>query len=1660
MPKEGKDASLPWCQSLSLLFGLLLLYSCFAISAGQQQQTSAAVSPLTPHGIPAPQSLTLKLPERFYTELNTEEVRIDYKPNVGQPRANFTIGVNEAITGYTIQNVLPGSEYTFSFFDGTILIYNETQDSEPEVPFNLSVVQTESDKAATIYYDPPANGGHTGFRLTTAPECSTDEGGVRTQHLPAVTAASPESPGKSERMTTVRDLTPGCTYEAQLYSVFKEKESSQFLSFNFTTKPNAPGRFIVWFRNETTLLVLWQPPYPSGVFDKYKVSIYPQDSPQSVLFVEKDNDPPGPAQAAFYGLVPGRAYNISVQTLSRDVVSQPTDAQYRTVPLPPTNVTFDLNKVTTRSFDVSWSPPKSFSEFDRYQVALSARHSLRQVVGKDEERRARFDEDIKAGESYEVLVKTVSGNVVSWSVTGNITTRPLPVAAINATAKESGEIYLEWSPARNSTQDSFKVRYNELENYQSDNVQTVTNTSFLLHDLFRGRNYSLSVTAVSKGMESEPFTVYQATRPSPPVIESLEPLSGPGGFLNISWKSDVTSRQDSFVVVYTRNDTQEQRQETTKQNWLVLKNLYPGAGYNIKVSAISHGLWSEPHSYFHTVVPRPPNNLLVTKASNTSMILTWISPVNSIVDHYNVLIRASSSDTWKDLGFVNTTTFEMNDLIAGEKYSVKVNAVSNKAESQNSPVIEQTMYPNAITDVKHSVDSKNVTFSWQRPSGRIDYYIVVFNPVRDPLAHNSHQFPANQTLAGEPVSVTIENLKPGELYSFRLYSVSHSLRSEGVGVETRTMPVIDSVINIVIDEHATKTLGIKYTPTPIRSVVFDRYRFQLLSSTGDFPVPPAQEKLSNDTNRLVVFDNLIPGHLYNISIWTVSGGVSSIPIYRHTRLYPDPVRSIRALTVTDTEISLTWEHSGDAIPGSGDRDGYEVQYLDHQGYLVHNFTLIESMTYVNLKPHHNYTFVVVVVSGYETSTVRRSLPMSQTFQTLESVPGKVHYFRPIDLRPSQITLEWSLPSSEQNGVLTGYKISYYLKGSANSEHKYNIFAPNITNGTIGNLVPGKTYVFEIQAHTKIGPGGKAHSEEIMPIWAPPKPSDSVYPTLVSHTSTSIRVLFRKNYFQNTNGPILTYTLIVAEDDSLTPSQNPMPSWNDVQGFTYWPPYQVMEPYYPFNGTITTEDFIIGTEDCTDKTRQRTSVYCNGPLKPGSQYRIKLRAFTGPDKYTDTTWSYAIQTDPDNSSLIAGIFIPLTVLVCITLILLVLRKRKMGPFNPKPPLKDDPATHSVFYRHDHGMSLPENPVEITRPVKLSLFAEHYRLLSADSDFRFSEEFEMLKHVGRDRPCSAADLPVNRPKNRFTNILPYDHSRVKLLPTDDEEGSDYINANYIPGYNSPREFIVTQGPLHSTRDDFWRMVWEQNCRAIVMLTRCVEKGREKCDHYWPFDMQPVYYGDIQVTILTESQYPDWTISEFKVSRGDQSRIVRHFHFTTWPDFGVPDPPQTLVRFVRTFRERVIPDNKPIVVHCSAGVGRSGTFIALDRILQSTRKLDFVDIFGIVYEMRKDRVWMVQNEQQYICIYQCLMCVLEGTEELRLLHEREIHDNSAFEVAKLKDDSDSDETKSTVLIVDPGWVEWMQTLIVVESLPQRLEAILYPPWKPQIRPEFPSIRPERTF
>lgn len=653
------------------------------------------------------------------------------------------------------------------------LIFTVYADLDPPTDLQIEVV---SGKIVHLEWRPPARGEVSGYKVTIIPLSEQDE--TRVRHMDhSVDDSFP---------VTLRDLTPGASYEVQLQSTLRDATSNLFLSANFTTKPNTPGRFIVWFRNETTLLVLWQPPYPSGIFDQYRVSIDPEDAVQSILYVEKESEPPGPAQAAFYGLIPGRAYNISVQTVSQTQISTPTEAQYRTVPLPPMNVTVDINTVTPYSFDVRWLPPKSLAEYDRYQVSLGVKSSLPKVVPKDAPRLIKFNEELEPGKTYEVVVKSVSGNVASWPATGNITTRPLPITNLRARARKNGAIELQWAANNGSTQDSFMVRYVELEAFNSDGtVQVVQDTKVILDDLLAGRNYSISVFAVSNGIHSDESVVYQPTKPAPPVIGILEPVSG--SKLNVSWKSDVTSRQDSYQIIWTRNDTKEKEETKTKNNFILLEDLFPGAGYEIKVYAVSYGLISDPHSYFQTIFPRSPENLQAVGATNSTILLTWSAPTGSLVDNYVVKYRPVWSPFWREVTVSNITSSEIRDLVAGERYVIRVTTISNKVESPDVREIEQTMYPNVVGPVKAIPSSKNVTLEWSVPLGKVDYYMILYNSAEEPKNTLDKQVLAtNGSRVGERITEVIDGLTPGEIYSFNVYTVSNSLRSEGFTFTIRT----------------------------------------------------------------------------------------------------------------------------------------------------------------------------------------------------------------------------------------------------------------------------------------------------------------------------------------------------------------------------------------------------------------------------------------------------------------------------------------------------------------------------------------------------------------------------------------------------------------------------------------------------------------------------------------------------------------------------------------------------------------------------------------------------------------------------------------------------------------------------------------------------------
>ncbi|XP_025111320.1 receptor-type tyrosine-protein phosphatase epsilon-like [Pomacea canaliculata] len=230
-------------------------------------------------------------------------------------------------------------------------------------------------------------------------------------------------------------------------------------------------------------------------------------------------------------------------------------------------------------------------------------------------------------------------------------------------------------------------------------------------------------------------------------------------------------------------------------------------------------------------------------------------------------------------------------------------------------------------------------------------------------------------------------------------------------------------------------------------------------------------------------------------------------------------------------------------------------------------------------------------------------------------------------------------------------------------------------------------------------------------------------------------------------------------------------------------------------------------------------------------------------------------------------------------------------------------------------------------------------------------------------------ANRGKNRYKNICAYDHSRVKLSIIDGDPNSDYINACYISGFNGEPKFIASQGPSRLILQDFLRMLWEKRVHTVVMLTNLIEGGTQKCEQYWS-DSGERKYGAVTVTLVSVRRTADYTVRALQLKQDGESHSLTQFHFTAWPDKGAPVSPWPLVDFHMTVKEAAdLHKGSPIVVHCSAGIGRTGTYIALDNLLAEAAETGHVDFNTCVWKLRQARVNMVQTVEQYIFLHEAV-------------------------------------------------------------------------------------------
>ncbi|XP_054888581.1 receptor-type tyrosine-protein phosphatase S-like isoform X4 [Poeciliopsis prolifica] len=398
---------------------------------------------------------------------------------------------------------------------------------------------------------------------------------------------------------------------------------------------------------------------------------------------------------------------------------------------------------------------------------------------------------------------------------------------------------------------------------------------------------------------------------------------------------------------------------------------------------------------------------------------------------------------------------------------------------------------------------------------------------------------------------------------------------------------------------------------------------------------------------------------------------------------------------------------------------------------------------------------------------------------------------------------------------------------------------------------------------------------------------------------------------------------------------------------------------------------------------------NRALEPGQEYVFfilaELNSTTGrmyvASPYTDKV--IAPDSDPqpfdagDGLIWVVGPVLAVVFIICIVIAILLYKNK------PDSKRKDsEPGTKSLLSNAEMMAHHPTDPVEMRRinfqtpgmmshpPIPISELAEHIELLKANDNLRLSQEYESID-PSQQFTWEHSNLEVNKPKNRYANVIAYDHTRVVLAPIDGILGSDYINANFIDGYRKQNAYIATQGPLAETFGDFWRMVWEQRTASVVMMTRLEEKSRIKCDQYWP-SRGTETYGMTQVTLLDTMELATFCVRTFSLHKSGSSerREVRQFQFTAWPDHGVPEYPTPFLNFLRRVKACNPPDAGPIIVHCSAGVGRTGCFIVIDAMLERIRHERTVDIYGHVTLMRSQRNYMVQTEDQYSFIHESLL------------------------------------------------------------------------------------------
>ncbi|XP_030338610.1 receptor-type tyrosine-protein phosphatase eta isoform X1 [Strigops habroptila] len=1122
----------------------------------------------------------------------------------------------------------------------------------------------------------------------------------------------------------------------------------------------------------------------------------------------------------------------------------------------------------------------------------------------------------------------------------NNVTQPSPVLDLKAEYIGVTSVNLSWA-VNDTASDSYTYRIEVVNGTSARNLMSnVTKTE--ITELIPGTMYNFTVFAVAADgqTEGEGVSISLYTKPSP-VLDLKAEYVGVTS-VNLSWAvNDTASNSYTYSIeVVSGTSARNLMSNVTKTE---ITELIPGTMYNFTVFAVAADDQTEGEGVSISLYtkPSPVLDLKADYVGVTSVNLAWA--VNDTAsDSYTYSIEVVNGTSARNL-MSNVTKTEITELIPGTMYNFTVFAVAADDQTEGEGVsISLYTKPSPVLDLKAEyIGVTSVKLSWAVNDTASDSYTYRIEVVNGTSARN---------LMSNVTKTEITELIPGTMYNFTVFAVAADGQTEGEGVSislyTKPSPVLDlkaeyvGVTSVILSWAVNDTASNSYT-----------YSIEVVSGTS------ARNLMSNVTKKEIT--ELIPGTMYNFTVFAVAadgqteGQGVSISLYTK----PSPVLDLKAEYVGVTSVILSWAVNDTA----SDSYTYKIEFVNGTSArnLMSNVTKTEI---TELIPGTMYNFTVFAVAA-DGQTEGEGVSIS-----LYTIPALVNSFQcePV-LKESSLMLKWECPP----GNNSGFKIKIF-----NDTWEIEEWAPSCTGeGSAETFTTSSLDYFRTYAVTIATLSNGSESDPVQKmcntsITDPPAPSKAPLVKAVSHNSLSVEF----SDFESVNGPLKAYAVMITTEEQGCGSlksklNNTYEDFKKKITVTYVTyvvaTEQAKSPFHSQNETLNVN---VGNGE-------KVCGYKNGPLIPLRSYRASVAGFTNiifnmdgiivaEDSYVSFTPCSEAVLLPQDPGVIAGAIIGclLAILAVVTIGGFIFWRRRR---------KDKRNTEVSF-----------SPIKVkkSKMIKVENFESYFKKQQADSNCGFAEEYEELKSAGVHQPKFAAELPENRGKNRYNNVLPYDISRVKL--SDQRSASDdYINANYMPGYNSKKAFIAAQGPLPNTIEDFWSMIWEKNIYSIVMLTKCVEQARTKCEQYWP-DKQPKSYGDIIVTMVSEVVLPEWTIRDFTVEKSNtaEGHTVRQFHFTSWPDHGVPETTELLINFRHLVHEYSSqnPIESPTLVHCSAGVGRTGTFIAIDRLIQQIEMENTVDVYGVVYDLRMHRPLMVQTEDQYVFLNQCVMDIIRSLKD----------------------------------------------------------------------------------